>query len=258
MARVRISALLSFGSMLLVSSVCGALVACSGSTVDAPSTFVDPAPDAGPPPSSDGPTLAQNLPDAGPSDASCPPTTVPASFTPTWRPPNAQHSGACSAQQMSDFYDACLTPPVDPATCAAYTQKNGTCAACLATDDTATSLGPVIWHQQRTFFTINVAGCIANEQADTSKTSCGAAYQGLLECKEVACNTCFSTPGATFHAFSVCENQAAPECTSFADTMHTTCGDAIHDGGASRCLPPPATTSAKTVFQIVAPLFCGQ
>ena len=88
-------------------------------------------------------------------------------------------------------------PAVGPEpSCAAFTPEpssdNGTCASCLQTDDGADKLGPVIWHDNQLFFTTNVAGCIADEEGDAGPSSCGAAYQALVTCKQTACSACLS------------------------------------------------------------------
>jgi hypothetical protein len=235
-----------------------ATAGCSGT--DGVSAFPPAGDDAGSgTPNFDAGQLGQ--PDTGSSavvDATCNPAQLATTFKPTWRPPNGLRSGACSAQQISDFYDACLATPVDPAKCAAFTQANGTCASCLQSDDSDPSYGPVIWHAKHAFYTLNVPGCIANEQNDTSPQSCGAAYQADLECKQTACTGCFAVPNSSFAAFSACEKSAANECTTYATGLHNACGDAIHDAGspATTCLPP-STTPAKDVYKLYAPLFCG-
>jgi hypothetical protein len=237
-----------------------AVAACSG-VDDGSSNFPASDSDSGsaPPPSFDAGQLSDPDTGFGPTaNATCAPVDLPATFKPTWRPPNGHHSGACSAGQISDFFTACLATPVDPARCSTFTQANGTCSSCLQTDDTAPSYGPVIWHDHRAFYTLNVPGCIANEQNDTSVQSCGAAYQADLECKQTSCTGCFAAANATFAAFAACEKQASQGCGVYANALHNTCGDDIHDAGApeSKCLPP-STTAVKDVYAIFAPLFCG-
>ncbi len=141
------------------------LIGCGGT--GASSNFQPGPTDAGPLPSEDASLLPGDsgslLNDA--NEPACPPAPVP-SFTPTWKPPSAAKSGACTTVQISTFFDACLGTSSNASGCAAYTQANASCTSCLQSDDTASSYGPVIWHSNRTYYTTNIAGCIADEEPD--------------------------------------------------------------------------------------------
>jgi hypothetical protein len=195
-------------------------------------------------------SLAQ---DTGPT--SCTPANE-AAFKPTWNPPLAFKSGACTDLQISSFYDACLGPSSNPGGCAAYVQANTSCAACLQTDDTAPQYGPVIWHANRTYYTPNIAGCIANEQGDAGAGSCGAAYQASVKCKEAACVACATSADPS--AYPTCENGAdGTGCQALIAPLNTACGTALSSSPVSVCIPPHTDTAEDAYLQL-APIFCGQ
>jgi hypothetical protein len=192
--------------------------------------------------------------DAGP----CPPAPV-TSFKPAWKPPIASKSGACSSAQISDFYDACLGASSVAAGCTAYVQSNATCAACLQSDEGDPEYGPVVWHANRTYYTTNIAGCIADEQSDGGTSGCGAAYQAVVQCKETACTACLSASNPDFARYSACEEDAIGECSAFTTTLTSECGTALKDptNVVAACIPP-ATDSAEDAYLRLAPIFCGQ
>ena len=195
------------------------------------------------------------------SEPACPPAPV-ASFTPSWKKPNASTSGACSSAQIATYYDACLGPASNTGGCAAFAANsadNQTCASCLGTNDTATQYGPVVWHDNLLFYTTNIAGCIADKQGDTSDTGCGAAYQAVVTCKQQACTTCLSAQNPDFTRYTACENEAAGECDAFIQNLDTVCGTALKDASnpIAVCIPPSADT-AQDAYLRLAPIFCGQ
>lgn len=238
----------------------GSVVACSGGADQ--SLFNGGAADSGASsnPNTDAGTFfpGDDQADDGGVAPACAPITS-GTFSPNWKKPSAFAQGACSTAQMDGFYSACLSPPVDKATCEAFVKANGACATCLQSQETDATQGPVIWHADNAYYTMNIAGCIANEQKDLSPTGCGASYQALLECRESACTACFSHGSGSFTNFIACEQQAAQPCAPFSTAMHNACGDSIHDAGspASICVPP-SSTSSLDVYKRIAPLFCGQ
>jgi hypothetical protein len=181
---------------------------------------------------------------------------VPASFAATWIQPATNASGDCTAQQLTDFFAKCLTPPIDSGVCGTYKAANGACSSCIESDDTAAKYGPVIWHGSHSYYTLNVSGCLADAIGDMSAHGCGAEYQALTECKEAACTQC--PTGNGFAQFEACESSAGTECEAYSNAMHAACGDDIHDANdpASVCVPP-AGTSTKDAYAQIAPVFCG-
>jgi len=241
-------------TVLLVVGL-GCTAGCSSSS---PSTFSDGA-DSAPP--ADDPDSAIFSNDAG-SDAPHDVTTTcaltsGAGFTPTWKAP-VSNKTACAAPQITGYADACLTQPLDAAKCTAWKQANGSCAGCIESDDTAAEYGPVIWHDARQYYTLNVAGCIAIEQKDLAGAGCAGAYQASVSCNEASCENCFSIDVPSFDKFVACEKQAATGgCKTYAATESTKCAT-IHDADASTTACFAAgTENAAQIFARVAPLFCG-
>lgn len=235
-----------------------ALAGCSGNS--GPGLFNQGPPDGGSPGSGDAANLSQDaaslLTDA--NLPPCPPAPVP-SFKPAWKPPSAAKSGACTTLQMSTFFDACLGPSSTTAGCAAYAQANAACAACLQSNDTDPQYGPVIWHANHAYYTTNIAGCIADVQADGGTGGCGAAYQAVVQCKQTACSACLTAQTPDFNRFAACENQAGTECTSYIQTLTSTCGTSLKDPAnpIAVCIPPSGDT-AQDAYLRLAPVFCGQ
>jgi hypothetical protein len=251
MATVR-SAVLSFAVALV------ALAGCSSS--DDGSTFTV-VPDAGPQADLDagGTFQVGDSADGSAPAALCKPAAS-SSFTPTWQKPTAFAQGACSTAQIDGFYTACLAPPIDAATCTAFVSANGACATCISSQETDAQGGPVIWHASNRYYTMNIPGCIANMDHDTSATGCGAAYQAVLQCKEAACSTCFASQNGSFSNFSACEAQAGQgSCQKYGTALYNTCDAALHDAGSpiAACIPP-STSTAKDVYDRIAPMFCGK
>ncbi len=236
-----------------------AVAACSGAN---PNVF--PTPDvveAAPPPSEingdsgtfdfDGALITEAAP------AICDPQSV-AGFKPTWTPPEAWKQNVCTPSQISAFYAACLTPPISETTCKAWVGQYATCSACLQTEDTAPTAGAIVWHEHDAYWTVNVAGCIAQATGDTSGTGCGGSYAAAIACRQASCNACWQGQGqtTTFQEFATCEEQAGgTTCSSFAQAVPATCGD-LTTSPASVCMPSSGAT-AQDAFMQVAPLFCG-
>jgi hypothetical protein len=190
--------------------------------------------------------------------AICDPASV-ASYTPSWQPPEAWKQNLCTTTQIGGFYAACLTPPISKTTCDAFVQANANCAPCLQSQETDPTASAVVWHEQMRYWTVNVAGCIAQADGDVSATGCGAAYAAAIACRQASCNACWQAQGtsATFQQFSDCESQAGvTTCQTYAQAVPAKCGD-LKTTAASVCMPPSSAT-AKDAFMQIAPLFCGQ
>lgn len=244
-----------FGGTLAVAAV----AACSGAN---PNVF--PTPDvveAAPPPSEingdsgtfdfDGSLITEAAP------AVCDPQSV-SGWTPAWTPPEAWKQNVCTSSQIAGFYAACLTPPIVESTCQAFVGQNATCTACLQTEDTAPTSGAIVWHEHDAYWTVNVAGCIAQAMGDTAGTGCGESYSAAIACRQASCNACWAGQGTTttFAEFSTCEDQAGgTTCESYTNAVPAACGD-LTTTPASVCMPSSGAT-AQDAFMQVAPLFCG-
>lgn len=235
----------------LFFGVCGSLlgslvfVGCSSSP---DSTFPGdpPKPDAEP----DAPGAL--FPEGGGPDSGgeggpgmCTPKT-PSPFTPVWKAP-VKAPGACSAQQLKDYYNACLVNPTateTDGTCANWKKDaaNVTCATCTEPDDQG---GPIQWHLTRQFYTLNVAGCINLKQdgTDAGAAGCGEAYNAALDCERQSCLTCISE-AKSFTLFSACQAETKTKGCMTYETMKTSaCGSYT---GAGACFP---NSTEKTELQ---------
>ena len=244
-----------FASFALAGGL--ALVGCSGASA---SSFPNPnLPEAAAPPSEvngDAGTFGGNLVQEA-AAAICDPQSV-AGFQPAWTPPEAWKQTVCTATQISGFYAACLTPPIDETTCKAFVAANTSCSACLQTEDTAPAAGAIVWHEHDAYWTVNVAGCLARATGDSTATGCGGSYSAAIACRQASCNACWQGQGTTttFAEFSMCEQQAGQStCAAFAQAVPAACGN-IAQGPGSVCMPPSGAT-AQGAFMQIAPLFCG-
>ncbi len=252
------SVLLSSGALAMVIATGG----CSDS--DTPSVFVEGTPDSGEPPAAVETEAGSLFQDGGsfvrtssaPDAAACTPGATVPGFTPAWKPPTSAHM--CTAAQIAGYFGACLNSPVDPKVCTAYMTTNKACTTCLDTDETDKAYGPIIWHSSRSYFTFNIAGCVATEQKDVTESGCGAAYQASVTCKQAACDACLAA-GNEYQKFQQCESAAGKgACKSYATSLGAKCGQ-LQGGDASTnaCFPATATEASKDYFARLAPVLCG-
>jgi hypothetical protein len=233
-----------------------ALVALGCSGTDPGNVFQgqpppDP-PDAGPPPGNFGGDDSGS-PQATPQ--ACSPADM-SGFQSKWTAPQPWQQNVCTKTQIDGFYTACLTAPVVAATCQAYVAQNQACSACLQSQETDPAWGVVVWHEQMHFWTVNVAGCLAHALGDMQGTGCAGAYEGAIQCRQVACNACWDDTANTFTQFAACESQAAQSSCAPADqAVPSKCGNLSAPPG-SECVPAQGATAHDAYVQ-VAPLFCG-
>ena len=198
--------------------------------------------------------------DAGDAGRDGPTTCAPAlppGFAPTWKPP-AVDLTACKTADLTGYAAACLGQPYDPTKCDAYKAASAKCAPCLESSSAAAQLAPVLWHDGRSYFTLNIAGCISIEAKDTSGSGCAASYQAIIECKELSCESCFGIQNPTFQTFSACEQAAGTSvCGTYGTTESQKCAT-VRDAAAptSACFPGPTDTIVD-LFLKIAPNFCG-
>jgi hypothetical protein len=193
--------------------------------------------------------------EAGPS--SCPPA-IPSGFTPTWIPPTK--TNACESAQLKEYFDKCIADPskTEPSgECAAWKADaaNTACGSCAEATDNS---GPIQWHQNRLFFTLNVAGCIAITQNKPAVGECGEAYNAAVQCSRQSCDFCFGI-GGTFDQFRTCQGQVQTQgiCKSYETAQSAACPGLT--SGGSPAIPCFKTTaeSAEAHFTRVVGLFCG-
>ncbi|HEY3821264.1 MAG TPA: hypothetical protein VGL81_29060 [Polyangiaceae bacterium] len=235
------------------------LSACSGTSPG--NIFVSTPLEAGPPSVNNGDAgnLFNGPPEAGTTStpAECNPQAIQA-FQPVWQPPEPWKQNVCTTAQISSFYDSCLTPPISKAACDAFVQQNANCAPCLQSQDSDATAAAIVWHEEMQYWTVNVAGCIAQATGDATASGCGASYAAAISCRQSSCNACWEAQGtsATFQEFSDCETLAgSTTCQTFAEAVPSKCGN-LDTPPANVCMPNSGAT-AQQAFMQVAPLFCG-
>jgi hypothetical protein len=212
-------------------------------------------------PAPDGSTDAGILPGSdaasdGAPGGPCGPT-LPPTFTPVWHPPKPFGQSACMAADFSAYYDACLTSPIDADRCTAFTNAHSACVNCIVSDEGDAMYGPLIWHQNRAFFTLNIAGCLAHQLNDVSPRGCGAAFQAIVQCKQSSCTGCFDPTDTTFNSFLNCEGKAGPTvCQPFTEAESESCHYS-HDPNTTTGVCVDDSVATRDQFLRMAPLFCG-
>jgi hypothetical protein len=182
---------------------------------------------------------------------------MPATFSPTWKAPT-RTPNACATQDLADYYDACLTnhgPDAgDP--CKVWRDAHDACTKCIEPEDKS---GPVQWHRDRYYYTLNVAGCLSLLRDEPNEGQCPATYSASIQCQRASCDSCFETQGATFSDFQTCQKGAkATACGTYESKIAQVCGTTYNDpdGGAYDCFQQNGDT-AKSLFARVEGIFCG-
>lgn len=247
------------GRALLLGSVTASLLALAVIACDDESTskFPGGGDDAGSTDTGPGFVVDANPGDDGTAPLSCNPN-LPGTFAPAWKAPTK--ASACTAQQLGEYYDACLTTQSadagDP--CKTWTTANAACATCIEPTD---NTGPIQWHRDRYYYTLNVAGCLSLERNEPNAGQCPASYAASIECQRAACDGCFGAKGATFQDFQTCQKSAkGSACATYETTFGQICGTTFNDpdGGAYDCFPQPSDANSKVHFVRVEGIFCGQ
>jgi hypothetical protein len=183
------------------------------------------------PSSSDGPPPVDSAPpppdagDSGPTScyANAPFTPIP------WAPPSTFPNHACSSAQIAGYlacFPNCSTFRADP--------TNTACLACIETDVTATTHGPIITSGGQPV-EVNFGGCVAHYDGNTAAGSCGNQENNANDCAGAECGKCadFANP-QTGGATDQCETAAfgaSGRCS--ADTVMQTCPGELGDGGVA-------------------------
>lgn len=239
------------------------VIACSSDN-DTDSQFQQPdAPDGG---TIDNPLL----PEGGGGEAGeagggpqCQTPTIPADFAATWKAPT-KNASACTSAQIDAYYDACLKDLNDKATCETFRTNaaNTTCVSCAEATDAS---GPIqfrsINSSERAYYTLNIAGCIAAQQAPDGQDDqgCGAKYNAAIQCRRDSCQQCLQT-GGTFGNFTYCQNLVAKQglCASLASAYGTACPGTSTTEPTSECFPKQSGAEDQKVYTArVIALTCG-
>src|SRR5688572_22084576 len=189
--------------------------------------------------------------DAGPL---CAPVEVN-DFSPAWRAPAKFDAARCSGTQVEALISCNFDETADETACKELVENpdNDDCMKCLFTAPTAKALGPILISGN--VARLNLAGCVANFEGNTTESSCGAKYQAATECGQEACSSCTDDGAQALEEKNACVQKALETvCESFATAGN--CIDALLASGAAaeKCVqgndfPARATALGK--------LFCA-
>lgn len=198
------------------------------------------------------------------SDPTCEVCDV-TSFSPIPQGTPTLHANKCPAADISAFVTACLADNATQATCTAWQNaentSNANCLACVFTEATTASWGPLVCDQQGC--KLNVPGCLdlaLGQQAQenqTSNGSCGDFLSASYGCQDTACGSC------TTADFSTCVQDAiAAECKTYADAFSNATPCAVLNGDAApatldNCFPAGASYTNQEYINFTN-FFCGQ
>ena len=193
-------------------------------------------------------------------------------FAPTFHPPRAKQSGACTSDLIAQFVK-CIDDSATsstPQSCAPFDKATGqaaTCLACLQSKASDPQWGPLVDLPNETL--LNVPGCLSLVEGDTTGAGCGGSLQADEECTRAACvGSCPlgssdpTTATQEVQQQSACEalaNADGGACTSYA--VPASCAGLIVEGDAgtpaeAQCLGLPSQ-STDAILTGVATAFCG-
>jgi hypothetical protein len=190
--------------------------------------------------------------------------SFPSTFAPAWKAP-ATKASQCTNAQLGEYYDACL-PNVIDAKCTQWLNANKACGDCIEPDDNS---GPIQLYNNRSFYLLNLAGCIASAQGKSGEKDCGGQYGIAAQCRVESCADCFSK-GGTFDNFTTCQIAAAKDpttCKTYEESSAKACGTNAAlkdpDGGAPQCFQVASDKEgtgglpSKDHFTRVFGIMCG-
>ena len=152
----------------------------------------------------------------GGDDAGCAPLPVEAGFP--FAPPNPQRS-VCTATQIQTLYNECWGGA--PGCTAFYGDPtNSTCIACMHTQSTASSWGPLVEFPDQVTYA-NASGCMAIVTPDAGGTDCAHAVEAEVRCRQASCapNCPNASTAAGLAEYEQCETKA--ETTTCATEVQT-------------------------------------
>jgi hypothetical protein len=252
---------IGFASLAFVGALIGVGCSSSNNGTTPPADSGAPAVDSGKPPAKDsgGTPIGDDSGSADDAASACVPADE-TGFTATWHPAKA-HTDSCTSAQI-DAYHKCLQDgqtQASPASCTPFNGTNATaankaCVACILTQDTAASYGPIVVHKGT--IEMNVPGCLAVATSDLGGTGCAGKYQAASACRNASCSAnCPVTDDASFQLEQQCEQAAAAgTCKTFEDAAG--CADALVEAGGApaACL---AGQSFDDLYTAIVPIFCG-
>ena len=205
-----------------------------------------------PPPAHGGPACPMG-------DSGCNPQDVTA-FSANWAPPIGHNLGRCTAAQINDYYDQCLSTTATGSGCSAWTNdtNNVTCFGCLVTPNTARQWGPVVQYGNGGEEYINSAGCVW--LAEPCNLACATALESLVECESAACATC-DVPTDP-NSYMSCASEARQMCGCTGYYSSTNCVGAMAQTPAQHpafatCFGGTLTATFEQLYLSVATYMCG-
>jgi hypothetical protein len=198
--------------------------------------------------------------DSNTTDTKGPVTCNPAlsaGFTPAWKAPVTK-AAQCSNAQLGEYYDACLPNVVDTK-CTQWVQANKACGDCIEPTDLS---GPVQLYNNRSFYLLNLAGCISTVQGKPAEADCGGQYGIASQCRVDSCDDCIIR-GGTFDQFATCQIDAAKDpttCKKYEDNAAKACGSNAAlkdpDGGAPQCFRASGEKEREHFVRVFG-IMCG-
>jgi hypothetical protein len=244
----------SLAAVISIPFVAFVFVACSGDDSGNPDGSTDAT-------AKDVVVDKKPLPEAAPTDGGggCEPSATIDTSQITWVPPLTPNPTACSAAQVTGYYNACLGTTATSTTCQNFTNTagNATCEACLITPDTASAYGALIAIGGVDY--ANISGCVAILTGDTTNAGCGAKLQAVTDCETAACqaNCPTVTDQTSFTEYTNCTEAAdSAVCESYIN-MECNLQDAGVDGAASAYTTCENHTSFEDYYNSMATVFCG-
>ncbi len=207
------------------------------------------------------PVSVQALPQRGGSacaqDASsCAPGDM-SGYIPRWVPPlpGLPHAGACTASQIADAYDQCLSSSTG--NCSQWQTGNPACAACLMTPASANQFGAMFVDGTASY--VNLGACVA--LSEPCNAACGQAVQADRLCTLTACSPTRTgcSASAAYEACVTAADEAPCGCTGFGNVA-TACLNALTSAPtvhASYALCGLAASDFEGRFTAVATFLCG-
>jgi hypothetical protein len=198
-------------------------------------------------------------PDGGltglPTDANaCTPGNVQTFVSPGYRSANPV-VGACTQDQINQYFTACFAPGSTTAMCSAFTQApiNATCSSCVVTNASASAYGPLV--STGALIQSNVAGCI--ELSEPSLLICAKSVQAKSACEAAACAAncpVSATDPSTLAAYNACAGAAAGGVCN-GPSYQAPCLNVMdaEAGAYVGCL----AASFTDFYEYAVPLFCG-
>jgi hypothetical protein len=206
----------------------------------------------------DAPTIHRDsgISDDGGDDSSATGCPTPGDLS-TWTPPPLKPTkglaGACTADEIAGYDNACLATGASQGTCAAFATAHKTCNTCLVSKSTDPQWGALVAFAG--VWSINLGGCMS---VVAPTDTCAKSIQDVDFCDHTACDgVCVVTDDPSFTQWKTCQaNAEAQGCLQYAtaancfnsDDAGTTCTSGeVFDAG----------TPFENTFRNVATILCG-